>query len=275
MTDTKDITMAEIRQVSFHGCSLETFEHDGEPYVAMRSVCEGMGLSWSRQADKLRGEATKFSCAHMRTTGRDGKEYNMLAIPLRKLPLWMASVNPNKIKDPIRHSRVVLFQEESAIALHDFWTRGVAIRDDAAGLVTDVDPAVMRAIGGMMKGVIGKALKELLPEMVEQRLMADSRRAVVEFVPALEIAKEQGVPPKKRRGLVQRMSASLRRFCNARGFAMRQSAETRRWMFSVDAIDLWLAHFGRDIIRRHMSAVSEAAGPLFTVVDNAETEESK
>ena len=107
--------------LDFHGRSLVTFEHDGEPYVAMRSVCEGMSMSWGRQRKKIIEQGDKYSCGLMATTGRDGKRYQMLSMPVRKLPLWLASINPNRIRDGEKRRRIVLYQEQSVMALRDYW----------------------------------------------------------------------------------------------------------------------------------------------------------
>lgn len=89
----------ELRVVSFHGDELVTFEHEGAHYVAMRRIVENMGVDWARQSVKLEAQKGKFNCCHMPTVGADGKTREMLSMPLDKLPLWLASINPNKIKN--------------------------------------------------------------------------------------------------------------------------------------------------------------------------------
>lgn len=261
---TMNNTPLDVREIDFHGSKLQTFMHEGEPHVAMRSVVEAMGMNWGTQADKLRGEARKFNCTLMGTVAEDGRNRSMLAMPVRKLPLWMASINPNKIKDAVRRSRVILFQEESAIALHDYWTHGVAMKDDAAGIVTEIAPDAMRAIGGMVKGIVGKGLTEtvpqlvqqtvnaLVPQLVTQAIQADRRIAAVEFEPASAVVWSFDVPQKGRRSLVYRVSAALRDFSIKNDFPMRRSAESNRWLFSVDAVQHWLNKGGgRQMINQH------------------------
>jgi len=60
----------------------------------------------------------------------DGKGRQMQALPLSRLPFWLATVNPNKVKAAIR-KRVVLFQEQAADVLAAaFLSNGT--RQDAA-----------------------------------------------------------------------------------------------------------------------------------------------
>lgn len=111
--------------IPFDGKKLIAVEHDGQIYVAMRPIVEGIGLEWARQAEKL--NHTKFSCVHMYTTGVDGKKYQMLCIPLKKLNGWLFSVNPEKVKESIRNT-LIAYQEECFVVLYDYWHQGEAIR---------------------------------------------------------------------------------------------------------------------------------------------------
>lgn len=86
----------------------------------MRRVVENIGLSWGRQREKL-ADDSRFSCALMCTTGSDGKTYEMGAIPVSKLPIWLASISPAKVAEHVR-PKLEWYQAESAIALHDYWT---------------------------------------------------------------------------------------------------------------------------------------------------------
>ena len=50
----------------------------------MRPIVEGMGLTWQSQYEKLK---QRFSSVitEIVTTGKDGKQYNMVCLPVRKL----------------------------------------------------------------------------------------------------------------------------------------------------------------------------------------------
>lgn len=155
----------ELRVLNFHGDQIVTFEAAGVRYVAMRRIVENLGMSWSTQRVKLQNQNEKFSCVGIDTTGFDGKTYEMLAMPVEKFPLWLASINPGKVAEAVR-PRLERYQAESAIALHDYWTKGVAVRGDADGIVTGLDPAVARVIGGIVKGIVHKEIVTILPEMI-------------------------------------------------------------------------------------------------------------
>lgn len=90
----------------FHQSRLATFEKDGERWVAMRPIVEGMGLSWQGQQEKLNGNRGRFNYQGILTVGADGKSREMGCIPLWCYPLWLATINPAKIPRPEVQQRV-------------------------------------------------------------------------------------------------------------------------------------------------------------------------
>jgi len=127
--------------VEFHGAHLIGRLYQGQPFVAMRPIVEGMGLDWSKQLEKLKSHpvlARQLSTVRGMVAG-DGKGRQMQALPLSRLPFWLATVNPNKVKAAIRE-RVILFQEQAADALaaaflSDDARQNVAMAKRVAGTV--------------------------------------------------------------------------------------------------------------------------------------------
>ncbi|MFQ2440562.1 phage antirepressor N-terminal domain-containing protein [Aeromonas caviae] len=113
--------------VPFHGDNLYLVEHDGDPYVPMKPVVEGMGLAWQVQHRKL---AAKFSaCITEMVIQLPGDTQNraVTCLPLRKLPAWLYSIQPGKVAPEIRE-KVVAYQEECDEVLWQYWTTGKADR---------------------------------------------------------------------------------------------------------------------------------------------------
>lgn len=116
----------QIIPVSFHGDTLALIDHDGEPFVAMKPVVENMGLTWHGQHAKL---TEKFGPVILvtRTTGGDGKQYEMTCLPLRKLPAWLYSIVPSRVKPELRE-KIVRYQDECDDVLWKYWTQGYVER---------------------------------------------------------------------------------------------------------------------------------------------------
>jgi hypothetical protein len=72
----------------------------------MRPVVEGMGVSGQGQHAKLAANRERFSYQDILTTGADGKRYEMGCVPLRRYPMWLATINPAKASNPAVRQRV-------------------------------------------------------------------------------------------------------------------------------------------------------------------------
>lgn len=265
--DSTNTANTALVAIDFHGDQIVTFQKDGEPHVAMRRVVENIGLAWQSQLVKLRDQANRFGCHDIVTTGADGKTYAMLAMPVAKLPLWLATINPNKITDADKRQKVEWYQAESAIVLHDYWTKGVAVRGDMDGMVTNLDPSVMRALGGMMKGIVQKQISEMLPALVNERIMS-GRLTVVEGVCAVEVVEMAGYKTGMRpRGVSQFVTRRLARFHEDRGVPIRRDRRgiIKARLFDEVTARQWLAAGGKVEVD-HYIAGRKGQGALKLVV---------
>lgn len=126
----KDIDMANLsyipQVVSFHGTELFIVEYEGQPYVPMRSVVQGMGLDWAAQFSKLKQRfATCVVEITMQILGDDQSRAHTCLL-LRKLPAWLYSIMPGKVKPEIRDT-VIMYQNECDDVLWAYWIKGQAI----------------------------------------------------------------------------------------------------------------------------------------------------
>jgi hypothetical protein len=64
--------------------------------VALKPVCDALKISWPRQTVKVSNNP-KFSCCHKAMTGKDGKKYQMLCLPIEQVPDWLNSINSRKV----------------------------------------------------------------------------------------------------------------------------------------------------------------------------------
>ena len=86
-----------------NGISLQVVADDREQLVAIKPVCEILGVAYSPQYTKLREHPVYGSTITLSVTvGADGKEREMACIPLRFFPAWIFSINPDNVKDEIR-----------------------------------------------------------------------------------------------------------------------------------------------------------------------------
>lgn len=108
--------------VPFHGNNLYVVNYNGEPYVPMKPIVDGMGMDWASQFTKLK-QKFNSTIAEITMVAEDGKERNMTCLALRKLAGWLATISPNKVKSEIR-DKVIQYQEECDDVLYEYWTTG-------------------------------------------------------------------------------------------------------------------------------------------------------
>ncbi len=124
----------QVSTVDFYGKDLTTIKEGEIEYVAMRPIVDGIGLEWKSQHRKLINNKEKFNCGHMTTVAADGKQREMLCIPLKKLNGYLFSINPEKVHERIK-DKVILYQEECFKTLYDYFTKGFALNESQ--LLTD------------------------------------------------------------------------------------------------------------------------------------------
>lgn len=122
--------MADLLPVAFHGDTLYLVEHNGEPFTAVKPICDAIGIDWKSQHAKLIGLGFRWGCREIPTTGADGKTYSMTCLPMRKLSGWLASISAAKVKPEIR-DKLIAYQDECDDALWRYWTEGHASRPTA------------------------------------------------------------------------------------------------------------------------------------------------
>lgn len=117
----------EYLNVNFLGSEIMVINHNGEPFVAMRTVVDGMGLDWASQFVKIK-QRFKSIVVEITTVAGDERNRSMLCLPLRKLFGWMMTINPDKVA-PHKKQAIIRYQEECDDVLWQYWTTGIANRE--------------------------------------------------------------------------------------------------------------------------------------------------
>ena len=102
---------ATLSPVQFHGSTIFVVTHKGEPYAPIKPIVEDMGLTWEAQARKLRDNRDRWGMINMIIPSASGNQ-DTLCMPVRKLPAFFASINPNKVRPELR-DRIRLYQDNA------------------------------------------------------------------------------------------------------------------------------------------------------------------
>lgn len=114
--------------VPFYNANLTMIEYDGQPYIPMKPVVQGMGLDWKSQYRKLTSNS-RWGMVKM-TMPSVGGVQDMICIPLRKLFGWLNTISSNKVK-PECKDIVIKYQDECDDVLWSYWTGKQSARQKA------------------------------------------------------------------------------------------------------------------------------------------------
>lgn len=157
--------------IPFHAAKLLLVEHEGQPFVPMKPIVEGMGLAWQAQHAKLTSGRFSSVITMIVTTGFDGKQYEMACLPLKKLPGWLMSIHASKVRADLRKN-VLAYQDECDDALWAYWNEGHAVNHRSPDQAMTVLGQTIGTDGFHMLGAVVKGKVSSLPVPAQRRATA-------------------------------------------------------------------------------------------------------
>ena len=133
--------------ISFNNQSLITVEQNGNHYVAMKPICENIGLAWEPQVLRIKRDEVLSQGMIVMIIPTNGGNQNMICLPIEYLNGWLFGIDINRCKPEIRNT-LIKYKKECYQALHDYWFNGKAERkttvDDRTGLRNAVNMLVSK-----------------------------------------------------------------------------------------------------------------------------------
>ena len=156
--------ISPLSPVAFHGDTIYCISYQNQPYTAMKPIVENMGLNWPSQSVKLNACKARWGVAIIAIPSSSG-EQNTLCMPVRKLPAYLASINPNKVRPELRE-KIIRYQNECDDVLWDYWINKRAAQQPTDGLLSPDRRAELKALvdaklSMFPDSVQGKARSEL------------------------------------------------------------------------------------------------------------------
>ena len=169
--------------ISFNNQSLITVEQNGNHYVAMKPICENIGLAWEPQVLRIKRDEVLSQGMIVMITPTNGGNQNMICLPIEYLNGWLFGIDINRCKPEIRDT-LIKYKKECYQALHDYWFNGKAERkttvDDRTGLRNAVNMLVSK------KGLIYSDAYNLVHQYMNvetiEDIPADKLQSAVEYV---------------------------------------------------------------------------------------------
>ena len=125
--------MSQLAPVTFHGDTIFCLTYGNQPYTPAKPIVENLGLGWASQSQKLNSNKARWGVTIIVIPSESG-EQQMLCLPVRKLPAYLSSINPKKVRPELR-AKIELYQAESDDALWNDWMNGRAERAKAEPVI--------------------------------------------------------------------------------------------------------------------------------------------
>lgn len=117
--------------IPFHDTEIIAQQIDGIPYVALKPVCESLGIDADSQAKRLKRQPWAVTVITT-ATGADGKHYDMTMVDRRTFTMWLATIQTSRIKNDAARDLLTAYQCEAADVLDRYFHEGVAINPRAS-----------------------------------------------------------------------------------------------------------------------------------------------
>lgn len=93
-----------IQTVPFHDMSLSAVLVNGAPFVAMRPICESLGLSWGSQRNRINRDPELRASVFIMNTQlpSDAQTRRIVFLPLDRLNGWLFGVDVARVREELR-----------------------------------------------------------------------------------------------------------------------------------------------------------------------------
>ena len=132
MPNKHNITESKIQYslIPFNGEKIMAISQDNKKFVVPKQICENLGVDWSAQRQKIERDSVLSSTMVMITTvAKDGKNREMLALPLEYLNGWLFGIDDTRVKKEIRQ-KVIDYKKQCYIVLYEYFNKGASIDID-------------------------------------------------------------------------------------------------------------------------------------------------
>ena len=118
--ETSRLSIGRINGVDIYAIN----DDNGQTLVPIRPICEAIGVSLQGQSEKIYDDEILSSVVkHNLTTGADGKQYEMLCLPLEYVYGWIFTINPKKVNTQAKDSVVRYKRECYDVLYRHFFNR--------------------------------------------------------------------------------------------------------------------------------------------------------
>lgn len=167
----------DIVEIPFHNDTLIAHRsEDGDVFVALRPICNSMGIDFSGQLQKMKRQPWA-TVGELHTVGADGKTRDMTSVNRKTLTMWLATIDASRLKDEQARRNVIVYQKEAAEALDQYFNEGGTIRVSG----TDSDEDIMARAVLVAQKTIERKNQQLQAKDAQIKMLEPKAKALDDF----------------------------------------------------------------------------------------------
>lgn len=113
----KALNVTDPTYIEFAGTRILAVAHEGREYVAVKPVCEGIGLAWTAQYERIQRDAVLAEGIRVIRIPSAGGVQETICLPLEMLNGWLFGVDDKRVKETIRE-KLIFYKQECYRVLH-------------------------------------------------------------------------------------------------------------------------------------------------------------
>ena len=115
----------KLETIQFHNQSLIVLNHENKPYIAMKPICENIGLGWHSQRQRIHRHHVLSKGEVMITSPSKSGNQEYLCLPISMLNGWLFGIDTNRVKPEIKQ-KLEQYQLECFDVLYNHFMPKVA-----------------------------------------------------------------------------------------------------------------------------------------------------
>jgi len=105
--------------VRFHEDTVWAVDVDGVVYVALKPICENIGVAWNKQLERLKRDYILSEGVTIMGIPSPGGIQETTCLPLDLVPGWLFGIDDRRITDPVIREKVLAYKRECYRVLYE------------------------------------------------------------------------------------------------------------------------------------------------------------
>lgn len=110
----------ELQTIEFYGNDITVVMKESELYVAMKPICESIGIQWEAQFKRIKRNPVLIEGMSIMDIPSNGGIQKIAMLEMSMLHGWLFGINTSRVKLNVK-DKLITYQKECFAVLHEYW----------------------------------------------------------------------------------------------------------------------------------------------------------